>query len=133
MAAVSHTAAISQNGRPEQVFGKSCSPVRWVERVIVILRDIYPVKPAASIAADAEVSSRAVEHWFSGARAPSPEALIALLQSENGFHVLSALMGDARPAWWRKFQRGQRIAELRREQEKQRRALEQLEMESGNE
>ncbi|SRR5581483_7677631 len=103
------------------------NPLCWA----TIFRRIWPHGTAAELAARAGVSIRAAEYWLARRSNLSADALAALLRSDAGLDVLSAAIGEARPAWWRSFKRTMQIAELRRRQEQQRRLLERLEEEAA--
>jgi hypothetical protein len=96
-----------------------------------LFRRIWPDRTASELATRTGVSPRAAEYWLSRRSGVSADALAALLRSEEGFEILEALLGDARPAWWRSFKRHVEIAELRRRQEQQRALLERLEREAA--
>lgn len=74
---------------------------------------------------------RNAERWLAGRVEPRSAELIKLLQSDVGLDVLTALMGEAKPAWWLRFRRHLKIAGLRTAIAEQQRAIEQLEREAG--
>lgn len=133
MASLSLNVAEYAKSAPLKDSGKSRRALRIAEPIIARLAELYPQKPTARIAVFAGVSVRAVEHWFYGKGDVSADALAALLRSEAGLHVLRAIMGDAKPKWWKRLRRTADLAELRRQQEEQRKLIERLEWEAADE
>lgn len=66
-------------------------------------------------------------YWLKEKYKLSADDLAALLRSDEGFEYLNAIMGDAKPVWWRSFRRGVRRAELRRQQIALQKAIEENE------
>jgi hypothetical protein len=71
---------------------------------------------------------RACEYWLSRKTEMSAEALAGLLRSEAGLEILEAIIGEARPAWWKQFARTIEMSRLRKAQDEARRRLERLEL-----
>jgi hypothetical protein len=88
-----------------EMFVHTRTPVRITGPLMRAAQSLFPSKTAPEIAAIAHVSVRAVEHWMSGDREISTDALARLLRSEHGLQFLVALMGEARPRWWTWFLR----------------------------
>ncbi|QPF86998.1 hypothetical protein IC762_12160 [Bradyrhizobium genosp. L] len=59
----------------------------------------------------------------------SGEALAALLRSDAGLEVLEAIIGQAKPRWWKQFARTIEISRVRKAQDEARLRLERLERE----
>jgi hypothetical protein len=97
-----------------------------------IFRALWPIKTAAELSEKAGISRRKAEYILAGDKSLSGADLIALLRSDHGLHVLTALMGTHRPRWWRDLRRASDLADLRRRQEEQRRLIERLEREAGD-
>lgn len=95
------------NGNPAggQVFGKDRTGVRITGPLMRVAHSLFSSKVAPEIAAITGYSARAVEHWISGDREISTDALARLLRSEHGLQFLVAIMGEARPRWWTWFLR----------------------------
>lgn len=53
-------------------------------RFVIAARALWPRKTAAHLGARAHVGERAAKHWLSGARAPSPEAFMAIMDEIMG-------------------------------------------------
>lgn len=88
---------------------------------------LWPSKPDIELSARIGLSDRTCREILAGRAKLSLEALAALLRTDDGLSVLEALMGDARPKWWRKFRRSVELADLRLQQEDTRKRLEALE------
>lgn len=69
------------------------------------------------------------EKVLSGALQPGEPMITALLQSDVGDEILTALMGAARPRWWRGFRRSLDLAALVRAQARTQDAIEKMQRE----
>lgn len=98
---------------------------------MLALRALHPSKTAHKIAAITGSDPRTVERWLAFRAEPRASELVEMLQSEDGLVVLTALMGDARPVWWKRFRRTCSLATARADLETQRRKLERLELEAA--
>lgn len=98
---------------------------------MAVARMVWPFKTAAELAARTSAELRTAERWLADERGISTDLVAALLRSEEGYAFLEAIMGDARPKWWRKYVRVIRLADLRRAQEEQRKEIEALERQAG--
>lgn len=58
-------------------------------------------KPAAVISDWLGISERTAKRKLGCERELSAEEIGLLIRSEQGFHFVTAIMGDARPEWWR--------------------------------
>jgi len=58
----------------------------------------------------------------------SADALAGLLRSEAGLEILEAIIGEAKPKWWKQFARTIELSKIRKEQDDTRRRLERLEL-----
>ena len=70
---------------------------------------------------------RGCEYWLARRSGMSADSLAALLRSDEGFQILEAIIGDAKPVWWRAFKKSVRRADLRRQQAALAKALEEIE------
>lgn len=75
-------------------------------------RSLWPVKTASQLVANAGVSERAAKYWLSGKAGISSGALVNLLRSDHGLEFLEAIVGDAKPEWWKLFRRRVQAAQL---------------------
>lgn len=107
-------------------FSKHRTKIRCVDAVCEMARSLWPSKTALHLASRAEVSKRAVELWLEGRTEPGADALVNLLRSDAGFHLLQQLMHGSGTRWWKDFERGVHIAELMEKHEKLGLQLEQL-------
>jgi transcriptional regulator with XRE-family HTH domain len=126
MRAVRHDAFALANSGTEQSFGKNPSLVRLTDRVMQKARGLWSVKTAAQLASRASVSPRAAEHWLSGKREISTDALVQLLRSEEGIHFLVAVMEQARPKWWTTLLRIGLLGSIQRRREADLRLLKRV-------
>lgn len=108
-------AGSNANPDTEARFGKSRSELRLIEAVMRVAQSKWPNKTAANLSSTAKVSTRAAEFWLQGKYDLSADALAELLRSEHGLDFLEAILGNARPVWWRLFKRRQKRAQLRDE------------------
>lgn len=83
------------------------------------------------LAAITGAADRTARDWLALRANYSADALAALLRTEDGLQILEAVMGDARPAWWRKIKRASQLATLRSSIAKQEQAIRQLELDLG--
>jgi hypothetical protein len=76
-------------------------------------RKKFRFKPAYELHLLTGYHERTCDHWLETNRLPA-EALAALIRSNYGFHILVAIMGDARPAWFVNIFRHVRALAIRR-------------------
>lgn len=70
------------------------------KRIVNALKDLY-VFPAVAIGRLFGVSDKTAKRKLKHERVLSDDEIGCLLRSDSGFEVLTAIMGDAKPAWWR--------------------------------
>jgi hypothetical protein len=109
-------------------FGESRKPLRLTDEVMRAAQAIWPRKTAAELSVITGSGVRACEYWLSRKTEMSADALVALLRSESGLEILEAVIGDARPSWWKAFARTIELSRLRKAQDDTRRRLERLEL-----
>lgn len=97
--------------------------------VMRVARSLWPTKTALELARHTEASERLCRYWLANRYSLSADDLAALLRTDHGLSVLEAVMGDARPKWWRRFKRASSLAALRQEQAEHQKKIEQLELE----
>jgi hypothetical protein len=68
--------------------------------VIKKIKEMY-AKPAMVLADWLGISERTAKRKLAGQRELSIEEVGKLIRSERGFEVVTAIMGKARPEWWR--------------------------------
>jgi hypothetical protein len=101
-----------------------------IAAVIAAARALWPSKTALELAARTGACERTAKYWLARKCDLSAEHLAELLRSDAGLDVLEALMGEARPDWWRRFRRQVSLAAARRELDDARRRLERLELDA---
>lgn len=89
---------------------------------------VWPRKTAAELSVRTGTGVRACEYWLARQTDMSADALAGLLRSDVGLEVLEAIIGDARPVWWRQFARTIELSRVRKSQDEARRRLERLEL-----
>lgn len=98
----------------ETSVAKSRRAGRCSEAVSGIARKLWPSKTAVNLAGRSGVTQRAAERWLEGQNDMSAEALVELLRSDAGFHVLSGLMAGSSLRWWAAVQNARRLDEINR-------------------
>lgn len=121
-ATVAITARKANSGTDARTGNGACGR-RLTARVIHAARALWPSKVAAHLAGIAGVNARSAERWLSGEQELSAEALGRLIHSEAGLEFLTAVMADARPAWWGYVKKASRLGFLRAQQQKLQEAL----------
>lgn len=69
-------------------------------RVINAIKQLYDA-PAAIFGRWLGISDKTAKRKLGLERSLSAEELGVLIRSERGFEIVAAIMGDARPEWWR--------------------------------
>lgn len=113
--------------RPADLCGETRSDVRAMDRVMQAARSLWPRKTAAELSVRTGTQMRGCEYWLARRSGMSADSLAALLRSDEGFQILEAIIGDAKPVWWRAFKKSVRRADLRRQQAALAKALEEIE------
>lgn len=126
--------AKSSKSAGEASFAKSEERFGLFEKIVSVIRRAWPKKTAAHVSFLTGVSERAVQFWLAGETRMTLEHVAALLKTEEGYAILAAIMGSAKPEWWldtmtaaelrasRKIQRAEqrrtaRLRELRSQRE----------------
>lgn len=115
--------------RPRQSKHRPRQPISSVMQAV---QGLLPTAKAAvhlHILTDVPVST--CEKLLCGQRAESAETLIAFLRSEIGREVLVALMGEARPAWFTRYQRQLDVNAARRQLAETQAMIERLQNEAS--
>jgi hypothetical protein len=89
-------------GKRQQIRGGESFPQfgETSSRVISKIKEMYE-NPAVVFGRWIGVSDKTAKRKLKMERAITTEELGILIRSERGFEIVSAIMGDARPAWWR--------------------------------
>lgn len=97
--------------------------------VMRVARTLWPTKTDLALADKTTASDRMCRYWLSNRYSLSADGLAKLLQSDEGFQFLEAIMGDARPVWWKRVKQSAQRAALRRAQNELQKQIEQMELE----
>lgn len=108
--------------------GQNRTASRMTDAVMRVAQRIWPRKTAAELSVRTGIGVRACEYWLGRQTDLSVDALAALLRSDAGLEVLEAVIGEARPVWWKSFKRTIELSRLRQAQDDMRRRLERLEL-----
>jgi hypothetical protein len=84
----------------EANFSKSETDSVPFEKIVNVIRRAWPKKTAAHVSFLTGVSERAVQFWLAGQTRMTLDHIAALLKTEEGYAILSAIMGDAKVEWW---------------------------------
>lgn len=100
MGTTNQTIALQANQGGAVNFPKKEANFPIVEKIVSVLRDIWPRKTSYNVACVTGVSERAVRHWISANTGMKLEHVVKLLKTEDGYEILSAIMGDSDEEWW---------------------------------
>jgi hypothetical protein len=106
---------ISANSAAEPQFAKTQSLCAHWDRLHNTIRELFPVKTSAYLAEATGLSQRAAEMNLREKRGLSSDALVALLDTDHGYDVLKALMGDSRRKWWKTLKRAAEREQMKSE------------------
>jgi hypothetical protein len=100
MSVVSITTAKNAKKGAEACFPKTEAYFPVFEKITSAIKAVWPKKTTAHVSYLTGVSERAVRFWLAGETRMTVEHVTALLKTEEGFAILKAIMGDAKPVWW---------------------------------
>jgi hypothetical protein len=126
MTVISLNAAKKSNRSPSNLSSDQEGVLPGISATALVMRaaqTLWPTKPDIALADKTGRSDRLCRYWLESKYRLSSDDLVALLRTDEGFHILEAVMGDAKPLWWRDFKRSVKRAELRREQKRIQMAL----------
>lgn len=96
--------SLTANGFGKTVRGRSGENLPQIgetsRRVISKIKEMYE-NPAVIFGRWIGVSDKTAKRKLNMERAITAEELGILIRSERGYEIVAAVMGDARPAWWR--------------------------------
>jgi hypothetical protein len=107
--------AISNNVR-QPTFGVVATSCKWLP---ALAKNLWSTKPAPALHYLTGAPERTCYEWVRGKVDPPSRALVTLLQSDQGWRVISHLMRDSKQAWWTETVRARECSaayEQRREQ-----------------
>lgn len=87
------------------------------DRLAFAVQQIFPHKTAWNLAALTGLKVRACFQFLSRKSSLSSDAVVALLHTDHGFECLRALMGDARPTWWRDLKQAAELEQIKSERD----------------
>jgi hypothetical protein len=93
--------------------------------IVACARAICPAKTWAYLDKLLGIGEDTAKHRIAGRRKFTADELATLLRTERGIDYLVAVMGEAEPAWWRKFKKHLRVESALRLQAFARRELEE--------
>jgi hypothetical protein len=126
MAVVSLIRSKTAKTRGEDNFTKREEGFIVFEKIVSVIRQAWPRKTAAHVSYLTGVTERGVKFWLAGETRMSVPHVAALLKTEEGFAILKAVMGDARPAWWVETMTAAELRESRRAMRAEQRRTERL-------
>ena len=92
------------------------------EAVANVIKGLWPKKTAQHVSYVTGCDERTVKFWLAGETRMSVESVAALLRTDEGFSILSAIMGDCKAPWWLAAKTAQEIRTsriaLKREQKR---------------
>lgn len=69
-------------------------------RVVSAINTLWPKKAAQYVSHLTGCDERTVKFWLAGETRMSVESIGALLDTDEGFKILAAIMGDSTRQWW---------------------------------
>lgn len=125
-----HSTAATANSGTATRCGKKRQTGDWLRAVMRVVHGAWTTKKAINLAACAGIKIRAAEYVVGGHTAPSSDALVNLLRSDElGPQLLDALLGDI--DWYQQRINLQRIGEAEIERAAAIRAHESLKAQIG--
>jgi hypothetical protein len=65
-----------------------------------LAKSLWPAKPVQTLVYFTKAPERTVSRWVAGTVDPPSRAIVTLLQSDQGWRVLSQLMRGSSQHWW---------------------------------
>ncbi len=75
-----------------------------------LAKSLYPAKPVQSLAYYTNAPTRTCSDWVKGEVDPPARAIVQLIQSDQGWRVLSHLMRNSERHWWLETVRARELA-----------------------
>lgn len=101
MTSASATAGVSANRVGHETAHLISGSAHLHRALSKCLRTVFPRKTWAYLGELTGIEEGAAKHRLAGTRRYTAEEIAALLRSEHGIQFLVALMGEARPRWWK--------------------------------
>ena len=128
MRVVSVAAGKFANSRGESPCRKNEAPLQTNSIVMRVARSLWPSKAIIRIAEITGASERMCQYWLANRYSLSANDVAAFLRSDDGLQFLEAIMGEAKPVWWKRMKRSAERAALRRSQRELQRQIDQIEL-----
>lgn len=103
----------------------SCTGVHLNRALTACLRKLFPRKTWLHVIALTGISERSAKYRMSEERPFTGDEIARLLRSEHGLDVLAAIMGGARPMWFRRLLQQRAVSDARRFEQVARRRLQE--------
>lgn len=116
MGSASPAFAKTANGRGATPFHDQEGQLPTNSVVMRVARSLWPTKTDIALMQRTGASDRMCRYFLANKYNLSADNLADLLRSDEGFQILEAIIGEAKPVWWRAFKKSVRRAELRRQQ-----------------
>lgn len=124
-------ASNSGSGRSCTATPNPCTLFEVSPAITEVFKEKFPLKTWAHIGSSLGLQERAAKYRASNSRTYTSDELAALLRGEEGLDFLVAVMGDARPIWWRWALKVLAIAAVRRRQAEDQQLIMRLEAGQG--
>ncbi len=117
------------NSGPERSFQNTESSLPSNSLLMRVARSLWPLKTDLALAERTGASDRMCRYWLASKYSLSADDVCDLLRSDDGLQFLEAIMGDAKPIWWKRMKASANRAALRRAQKVLQKQIDQMEME----
>ena len=119
------TSNYAKNGTAKS-FGDRRKGLRLNSQVMQISRGLFPIKTAQHLSDLTGYSVRSCEYWLSEKSVIPADALVSLMQSDQGRNFLVGVMADNQKRWWLQLKAWVKSIDYRTAEIKQRRMLREL-------
>lgn len=117
------------NPSAETVCLKSGKQLPLVARLMSVAHRLWPSKTDIELSNRSGACDRTCRYWLQRNSGLSLEHFEGLLQSDDGLAFLEAMMGSAKPRWWKKVKRAAEREIVRSELKELTRRLEAIDEE----
>lgn len=131
MASNSHSSRASGKTRDRTQVRTKRTQVRSISPIVLKFQTLFKTKTALELALRTGLSVSGCEKVLAGKRDLGAGFQQELLKSDVGGEILTAIMGDARPAWWASLRRQVDISNAKRAASDALRRIDALEKEGA--
>jgi hypothetical protein len=113
---LSRNPVAKSNNVSQPTFGVAATSCKWLP---ALAKNLWPTKPAPALHYLTGAPERTCYEWVRGKVDPPSRALVTILQSDQGWRVISHIMRDSKQSWWTETVRARECSaayEQRREQ-----------------